>query len=142
MFQFYPGERVVVFIDGVSLYSAARSLDFDIDYRRLLHKLRAECHLVRAYYYTTLQEDQDYSPLRPLVDWLAYNGYAMVTKPAKEFTDATGRRRFRGDMDVEVAVDMMEATAFAQHIVLFSGDGDFRRAVEAIQNRGVRVTVV
>ena len=87
-------------------------------------------------------EDQDYSPIRPLVDWIDYNGFTMVTKPAKEFTDATGRRRIKGNMDIELAVDMLEMAHHVQHVVLFSGDGDFRKLVEATQRKGVRVSVV
>ncbi len=140
--KFYPQERVALFIDGANLYSAARSLGFEIDYRRLLDHFRKESHLIRAFYYTALVEDADYSPLRPLIDWLDYNGYTMVTKPAKEYTDATGRRRFKSNMDIELAIDMMDLAPHIDHAVLFSGDGDFRRLVEAVQRRGVRVSVV
>ena len=139
---FYPTDRIALFIDGANLYSAARGLNFDIDYKKLLEEFRKRGVLVRAYYYTALVEDQEYSPIRPLVDWLDYNGFAVVTKPAKEYTDATGRKRFRGDIDIEIAVDMMEMAGHVDHLVLFSGDGDFRRLVEAVQQRGVRVTVV
>ena len=130
------------FIDGANLYAAARALAFDIDYKRLLQLFGAKGRLIRAFYYTALIEDQEYSPLRPLVDWLDYNGYTMVTKPTKEFTDATGRRKIKGNMDIELAIDVMEMAQSLDHIVLFSGDGDFRRLVEAVQRRGVRVTVV
>lgn len=141
--NFYPHERLGIFIDGSNLYAAARALGFDIDYRRLLELFATEATLIRAFYYTALLEDQDYSPIRPLVDWLDYNGYTMVTKPTKEFTDAvTGRRKIKGNMDIELAVDVMEMSEHLDHIVLFSGDGDFRRLVEAIQRKGVRVTVV
>src|SRR6478752_4824180 len=139
---FYPEERIAIFIDGANLYSAARGLAFDIDYKRLLDLFRSKGRLIRAYYYTALVEDQEYSPVRPLVDWLDYNGYSLVTKSAREYTDSQGRKRWRGDMDVEIAVDMMEAAAYADHLVLFSGDGDFRCLVEAVQRRGARVTVV
>ena len=139
---FYPQERLALFIDGPNLYNAARALNFDIDYRRLLTLFQSKGRLIRAFYYTALAEEQDYSPIRPLVDWLDYNGFAMVTKPMKEFTDATGRRRFRGNMDIELAVDMMDLADKLDHVVLFSGDGDFCRLVEAVQRRGVRVTVV
>ena len=108
----HPDERVALFIDGANLYSAAKGLNFDIDYRKLLDEFRNHGRLVRAYYYTALVEDQDFSPIRPLVDWLDYNGYTLVTKPAKEYTDASGRRRFKGDMDVELAVDLLQAAAF------------------------------
>ncbi len=140
--NFYPQERIALFIDGSNLYAAARALGFDIDYKRLLQQFASKGHLIRAFYYTALLEDQEYSPIRPLVDWLDYNGYTMVTKPTKEFTDATGRRKIKGNMDIELAIDMMEMIDHLDHVVLFSGDGDFRRLVEAVQRRGRRVTVV
>ncbi|MDY0884131.1 NYN domain-containing protein [Dongia soli] len=140
--RFYPQERVALFVDGANLHAAARALGFDIDYKRLLKYFQDQCHLIRAFYYTALVEDQEYSPLRPLVDWLDYNGFTMVTKPTKEFTDATGRRKIKGNMDIELAIDVMEMSAHLDHIVLFSGDGDFRRLVEAVQRRGLRVSVV
>src|SRR3569832_2647237 len=139
---FYPEERIAIFIDGANLYSAARSLQFDIDYKRLLDLFRSKGRLIRAFYYTALLEDQEYSPIRPLVDWLDYNGYTMVTKPTKEFVDSMGRRRIKGNMDIELAIDVMEMAPHMDHAVLFSGDGDFRRLVEAVQRRGVRVSVV
>ena len=139
---FYSQEKMAVFIDGANLYAAAKSLAFDIDYKRLLNWISGQSRLVRAFYYTALMEDQEYSPLRPLIDWLDYNGYTMVTKPAKEFTDQLGRRKIKGNMDIELAIDMMEIADHVDHIVLFSGDGDFRRLVESVQRKGVRVTVV
>jgi uncharacterized LabA/DUF88 family protein len=140
--HFYPQERIALFIDGANLYAAARALGFDIDYKRLLEVFAKNGRLVRAFYYTALIEDQEYSPIRPLVDWLDYNGYSMVTKPTKEYTDASGRRKIKGNMDIELAIDMLEMADRLDHIVLFSGDGDFRKLVDAVQRRGVRVTVV
>ena len=140
--RFYAEERVALFIDGANLYATARTLGFDVDYRRLYQFFDQDCRLVRAYYYTALIEDQEYSPIRPLIDWLDYNGYTMVTKPTKEFTDASGRRKIKGNMDIELAIDVLEMADKLDHIVLFSGDGDFRRLVEAVQRKGVRVTVV
>jgi uncharacterized LabA/DUF88 family protein len=140
--EFNPQERVGLFIDGANLYAAARSLGFDIDYKRLREEFAGKGRLIRALYYTALVEDQEYSPIRPLVDWLDYNGYTLVTKPTKEFTDSMGRRKVKGDMDIEIAVDMMELADVLDHIVLFSGDGDFRRVIEAVQRKGVLVTVV
>ncbi|HYD65332.1 NYN domain-containing protein [Azospirillum sp.] len=131
-----------MFIDGANLYAAARALGFDIDYKRLRDGFAAEGRLLRAFYYTALVEDQEYSPIRPLVDWLDYNGYTMVTKPTKEFTDASGRRKIKGNMDIELAIDVMEMAERVDHILLFSGDGDFRRLVEAVQRKGVRVSVI
>jgi uncharacterized LabA/DUF88 family protein len=139
---FYPNERIGLFIDGANLYSAAKSLDFDIDYRRLLEEFRKRGRLIRANYYTALIESEEYTPIRPLIDWLDYNGFKVVTKAAKEYSDDSGRRRIKGDMDVEIAVDIVEAANYLDHILLFSGDGDFRKVVEAVQRKGVRVSVV
>lgn len=139
---FYKTERLALFIDGANLYAAGKNLGVEIDYRKLLEEFRRRGQLVRAYYYTALVENDDYSPIRPLVDWLQYNGFKVVTKPAKEFVDAAGRRRVKGDMDVEIAVDMLNLSAHIDHAVLFSGDGDLTRLVEAVQEKGVRVSVV
>ena len=138
----YPNEKLAVFIDGANLYGAARALDFDIDYRKLLEWAGAQGQLIRAYYYTVLLEDQEFSPVRPLVDWLDYNGYTMITKNAREYTDSQGRRKIKGNMDIEVAIDMLEIAPNVDHIILFSGDGDFKRLVETVQRKGVRITVV
>jgi uncharacterized LabA/DUF88 family protein len=135
-------ERIALFIDGANLYATAKALNFDIDYKRLLREFQSKGRLIRAFYYTALVEDQEYSAIRPLIDWLDYNGYSVVTKPTKEFVDSTGRRKVKGNMDIELAVDAMEMAEHLDHIVLFSGDGDFRSLVEAIQRKGVRVSVV
>jgi uncharacterized LabA/DUF88 family protein len=140
--HFYQGERVALFIDGANLYATSKSLGFDVDYKRLLALFRQKAHLVRALYYTALSEDQEYSSIRPLIDWLDYNGFTMVTKPTKEFTDASGRRKIKGNMDIELAVDAMRLSDTLDHIVLFSGDGDFRGLVAALQQKGKRVSVV
>ena len=140
--HFYQSERVALFIDGANLYATSKSLGFDIDYKRLLTMFRSKGQLVRALYYTALAEEQEYSSIRPLIDWLDYNGYTMVTKPTKEFTDATGRRKVKGNMDIELAVDAMQLADKLDHIVLFSGDGDFRSLVQAIQEKGRRVSVI
>jgi uncharacterized LabA/DUF88 family protein len=134
--------RVGLFIDGANLYATTRALGFDIDYRRLLTDFQKWGTLVRASYYTAIIADQEYSSIRTLIDWLNYNGYTVVTKATKEFTDAGGRRKVKGSMAVELAVDAMELTEHIDQMVLFSGDGDFRPLVAAVQRRGVRVTVV
>ncbi|HOV03624.1 MAG TPA: NYN domain-containing protein [Kaistiaceae bacterium] len=140
--MFDPREKIALFIDGANLYATAKSLGADIDYKRLLQEFRSKGYLLRCYYYTALVEDQEYSSIRPLIDWLDYNGYKVVTKPVKEFYDSTGRRKIKGNMDIELAVDAMELSDQCDHIVLFSGDGDFRRLVEAIQRKGRKVSVV
>lgn len=140
--MFSKNERIAVFIDGANLYATAKALDFDIDYKKLLLLFKSTASLVRAYYYTVLIEDQEYSPIRPLVDWLDYNGYTLITKPAKDYTDSTGRRRIRNSIDVELAVDVMEMAGKVDHIVLMTGDGGYRRLIEAVQRQGTRVTVI
>src|SRR5271168_1826082 len=134
--------RTALFIDGANLYATAKALGFDIDYKRLLKEFQCHGTLVRAFYYTAVIEDQEFSSVRPLLDWLDYNGFTVVTKPTKEFIDANGHRKVKGNMDIELAVDAMELAGHVDQIVLFSGDGDFRSLVEAVQRRGVRVTVV
>lgn len=139
---FYKDERLALFIDGANLYSSARNLGLEIDFRKVLEEFRSRGRLLRANYYTALLENDDYSPIRPLVDWLAYNGFNVVKKPAREFTDREGRRRVRGNMNIELAVDMLAMAEHVDHIVLFTGEGDFRRLVEAVKQKGVRVSVV
>ncbi len=139
---FYKDERLALFIDGANLYSAARAHGLEIDFRKLLKEFQGRGRLLRASYYTALVESDEYSPIRPLVDWLAYNGFNVVKKAAREYTDREGRKRHRGNMDVELTVDMLEAAAHVDHIVLFSGNGDFRRLVEMVKSKGVRVSVV
>jgi uncharacterized LabA/DUF88 family protein len=135
-------EKIALFIDGANLYNTAKSLGFDIDYKRLLREFQSRGYLLRAFYYTAVIEDQEYSSIRPLIDWLDYNGYTVVTKATKEFVDQTGRRKVKGNMDIELAIDAMEIAPHIDQMVLFSGDGAFRSLVEAMQRRGVRVVVV
>lgn len=140
--MFDQREKMALFIDGANLYAASKALTFDIDYKKMLGYFQSKGYLLRAYYYTALVEDQEYSSIRPLIDWLDYNGYTVVTKPTKEFTDAAGRRKVKGNMDMELAIDAMQLSDTIDHIILFSGDGDFRSLVEALQRKGKKVTVV
>lgn len=138
----YPTDRLALFIDGANLHSATKALNADLDFKRMLEGFRDKAILVRAHYYTAVVEGEEFSAVRPLVDWLGYNGFSVVTKPVKRFTDANGHSRMKGNMDIEIAVDMLELAPRIDHAILFSGDGDFRRVVQAMQARGVRVTVV
>lgn len=140
--MFDKNEKTSLFIDGSSLYFAARNLGFEVDYRMVLDFFRLKSRLMRAFYYVAIPETEDYSPLKPLTDWLAYNGYSLVTKTVREITDQGGRKRLKGNMDVEIAVDLMEQSRHIDHAVIFSGDSDLRRVTEAVQRRGVRVTVI
>jgi uncharacterized LabA/DUF88 family protein len=137
-----PTNKIALFIDGANLYATAKALGFDIDYKRLLKEFQSRGDLFRAFYYTAVIEDQEFSSIRPLLDWLDYNGFTVVTKATKEFVDSSGRRKIKGNMDIELAVDAMELSEYLDHIVLFSGDGDFRSLVEALQHKGKRVSVV
>lgn len=141
-FGIHEDERVALFIDGPNFYATAKQLNADIDYKKLRAHFEDSCRFLRAYYYTALADTEEFSPIKPLIDWLSFNGYSMVTKPLKEFEDGDGRRRFKGNMSIEMAVDMLRLAPKVDHIVLFSGDGDFRALVEAIQQQGVRVSIL
>lgn len=143
MFSIPKNDRYAVFIDGANFHATTRSLGFEVDYEKLMAVFKDAGRLLRAYYYTALPDGSDYAPIRRLSDWLDYNGYTMVTKQTREFTDQeTGRRRIKGNMDMELALDMLKLAPHVQHIVLFSGDGDFCRLVHEVQDMGIRVTVV
>ncbi|MGB2107103.1 MAG: NYN domain-containing protein [Candidatus Puniceispirillum sp.] len=136
-------DKTALFIDGSNFYAAARGLNLDIDFARMRSYFAKDTNLIRAYYYTAIPEDQEFSSLRPLVDWLDYNGYAVVSKFTREFIDEeTGKRRLKGNMDMELALDMLKLAPHIDHAVLFSGDGDFCRLLEDVQALGVRTTVV
>ena len=135
-------ERTALFIDGANLYATTKTLGLEIDYKRLKRFFEEETHFIRALYYTAITDDQEYSSIRPLIDWLDYNGYTMVTKPTKEFTDSSGRRKIKGNMDIELCVGALTLSENLDHIVIFSGDGDFRALIEALQYRGKRVSIV
>ncbi len=137
-----PSDRIALSSTAPISTRMAKTLGFDIDYKRLLKEFQSRGTLLRAFYYTAIIEDQEFSSIRPLIDWLDYNGYTVVTKATKEFIDANGRRKVKGNMDIELAVDAMELAEHVDQMLLFSGDGDFRSLVEAIQRRGVHVTVV
>jgi uncharacterized LabA/DUF88 family protein len=140
--MFDSREKIALFIDGANLYATSKSLGFDVDYRKLLSAFQKRAYLLRAYYYTALIEDLEFSSIRPFIDWLDYNGYTVVTKPAKEFTDPQGRRKINGNMDIELAIDAMEQSDVVDHVVIFSGDGDLTTLVEALQRKGRKVSVV
>lgn len=138
----HKDDRLALFIDGANLHASVRQMGIDVDYRKLRALFASRSRLLRAFYYTALLDEIEHSPMRPLIDWLEYNGFTLVTKPAKEFTDPDGQRKIKGNMDIEMAVDMLNLADRLDHAVLFSGDGDFRSLVEAVQQRGVRVTVI
>jgi len=139
---FFQNEKIGVFIDGQHLYNVSRGLGFDVDYRDLLKFFREQGRLVHAYYYAALLENEEYTPLRPLMDWLDYNGYLVVSKSAREYTDANGNRRVQSNMDVDIATDMLEQANHLDHFVLVSGSGNLRRPIEALRAKGARTSVM
>ncbi|MEA2962025.1 MAG: hypothetical protein QOI46_2123 [Alphaproteobacteria bacterium] len=135
-------EKIALFIDGANLHFTAKNLGFDIDFKRLLVEFQRRGSLVRAYYYTTIIEDAEFISIRPLIDWLDYNGFPVTAKPAKEFDDGDGRRKVKRNIGVELVVDALEIARRVDHIVLFSGNGDLRALVEAVRRKGIHVMVV
>lgn len=135
-------DKAALFIDGANLYLTSRSVGFDVDFRKLLAYFKIKTRLIRAFYFTAIPEEGEHAVIRPLIDWLEYNSYSIISKPAKEFTDAYGRRKIKGNMVVDIAVQAMQIAPYIDHIILFSGDGDLRCLVEAVQKKGVFVTVV
>ena len=143
MLNIKDNERFAVFIDGSNFHSTFKSLGFDVDFALMLDQLKQKGRLVRAYYYTALPHEGEVAPIRRLADWLDYNGYTVISKQTRDFYDsATGTKRTKGNMDMELALDMLKLAPHIDHAVLFSGDGDFVRLLEEMQNRGLRVTVV
>ena len=141
----YPNEKLVLFCDGANLFATSRALGFDVDYSRLRNHFAQKANLIRSYYYTAVLETSptEHNPLRKMIDWLDYNGWTMVTKNAKEFTNqATGIRKIKGNMDIEIATDMLDAAQYADHLILITGDGDFKYVVSAVQRKGVKVSIV
>ncbi len=134
--------RVAIFIDGPNFSRTFKALGIDVDYKRMLDFSRGLGTLLRAYYYTATIEDSEFSSLRPLLDWLSYNGYTVVTRPAREYLDSQNRVRYNGRMGVQIAVDTMSLVSRVDQVVIFSGDGELTCVVDALQRAGVRVTVV
>jgi uncharacterized LabA/DUF88 family protein len=135
---FYKEERMALFIDGAYLYTATRELGFGVDYKRLFEVFAGRGRLVRAFHYSVVTENEEKPSIRPLVDWLAYNGYTTVTKPVKDFTYSFDRC----EIGIELAVDVMAIADYVDHVIIFSGDGAFRRLAETVQRKGIRVSVV
>lgn len=138
----YPHEKLALVVDGPNMWACARGLNFDIDYKALRELFIRKGPLIRAFYFTGMDDRDEFNPIKPLADWLDYNGWRVVSKPLKEFTDHDGRKRFKGNMDMEIAVAMLDLADTVDHFVLFSGDGDFATLVDALQRRGRRVSVV
>lgn len=138
----YKDERIAIFIDGPNLYAAAKKLELDVDYKALRTYFTKQGYLVRASYFTAIHEAEEFQPLRPLLDFIQYNGWNVVTKPAREFTTHDGARKIKGNMAVELAVDAIALAPHIDHAILFSGDRDYCALVAHLQTQGTRVSVV
>lgn len=149
---FYPGERFAVFIDGANFNFSKRNISMFVDDLRLLSYFRKNSGnsiFLRIYHYETVPRDDGsedraglITAIRKRLDFMEYNGFTIVSKLAKDFITESGDTFMKGNMDGEMIVDMMDISANLDHIILFSGDGDFRYAVHKLQQRGKRVTVV
>jgi uncharacterized LabA/DUF88 family protein len=138
-------QRTALFIDGPNLFMAAKLLQTQIDYRSLLTHFNENSNLLRASYYSTVVETpgDQYISLTPLLDFLDYNGYTVVKKMSREYTDAQGNRKAKNHtMKVEMTIDMIELAPRLDHVVLFSGDGDLLMLVDTLKRKGVRTTIV
>lgn len=140
--HFFPQERILLLINGPSLHGTARALDLDIDFKKLLGIFRERARVIRAIYYAVIPEGEEFVAVRRLTDWLNYNGYTIVNKSRGETLDSTGRRRVNGRVDLEIAVDAMRMADSIDHFVLFACDADYSYLIEALKDRGKRVTVV
>ena len=140
--MFYKDERLAVLIDGPHFMSAASALGMDIDYKLLRAEFAKRGKLLRISHYHPVREDNELMPIRPLLDWLQYNGFDLVTKPIREFTDETGVTRRKANLDVEIAVDAIMIAEKVDHIILLAGSGDLSHLVQNLRTKGVRVTIV
>jgi uncharacterized LabA/DUF88 family protein len=128
-------DKVAVFFDMSNLYFAARDLGVRIDYARLLDFLANGRRLHRAYAYMAISPDE--SSAIPFLTWLRRNGFRVVTKPLKRFSDGTTK----GDLDMELAVDLLSQAPYIDIAIIVSGDGDFTYLVDRAQRLGLRVEI-
>lgn len=141
MLNIRANERVAVFIDGSNLYSTMKRIDYTPDYTKLFELFSSQSNLIRMSYYTAILQEEN-TPLQTLVDFLQYNNYNVVTKDARRIPTQSGESFVKGNIDVDLAVDMMELRGYVDHVFLFSGDGDFEKLLVAMQRVGVKITVV
>lgn len=129
-------DRVGIFIDGSNLFYAAMQLGLEIDYSKLLNYLVQGRRLLRAYFYTGV--DPNNEKQQGFLLWMRRHGYRVVTKDLIHNADGSKH----ANLDVEIAVDMLELARYCNTMVLLSGDGDLTYAVNTIAYRGVQVEVV
>ncbi len=128
--------RIAIFIDGANLFYSAMELGIEINYTKLLQCLTADSKLLRSFFYTGVDSNNDKQ--NNFLLWMRRNGYRVIAKELIEFADGSKK----GNLDVEIAVDMMTLIGCYDTAVLVSGDGDLAYAVNAVSYRGIRIEVV
>ncbi|MBE9046216.1 NYN domain-containing protein [Pleurocapsales cyanobacterium LEGE 10410] len=136
VFDNFNRGRVAIFIDGRSLFYAAMQLGIEIDYTKLLRCLTADSQLLRPFFYTGVDSNNDKQ--HNFLLWMRRNGYRVIAKELIEFADGSKK----ADLNIEIAVDMMTLIGSYDTAVLVSGDGNLAYAVNAISYQGVRVEIV
>jgi uncharacterized LabA/DUF88 family protein len=129
----YMRGKITIFIDGNNLFHAARSVGVEIDYAKFLNFLRGNSPLLRAFFYTGVDEKAERQ--QGFLLWMRRNGYRVVEKELKTYADGTKK----ANLDVEIAVDMLSLADKYDTAVLVSGDEDFAYAINAVAYKGVRV---
>lgn len=127
--------RCAVFIDGNNVFHSARQQGFEVDYARLLAHLLEGRELLRAFFYTGVDENADRQ--RAFLHWMRRNGFRVVQKPVRVEKDGSRRAR----LEVEITTDLMAYAGKVDLIILVSGDEDFAYPLQVIAQQGTRVEV-
>jgi uncharacterized LabA/DUF88 family protein len=138
----YSMNRLSIFVDGNNMFYAQQKNGWFFDPRRVLEHFTSEVGttLVNAFWYTGLKDPQDQRGFR---DALISLGYTVRTKILKEYyDDSSGRYSQKANLDIEIVVDMFNTVEQYDRVVLFSGDGDFERAIELLRSKNTHITVV
>ncbi|MGD1901990.1 MAG: NYN domain-containing protein [Geitlerinemataceae cyanobacterium] len=139
----YGNDRISIFVDGNNMFYAQQKNGWFFDPRRVLNYFQNEqsdTSLVNAFWYTGLKDPQDQRGFR---DALIGLGYTVRTKVLKEYYDDSSKRYSqKANLDIEIAVDMFNTVEQYNRVVLFSGDGDFERAIELLRSKNTHITVV
>lgn len=134
--------RLSIFVDGNNMFYAQQKNGWFFDPKRVLEYFTSEknVELINAYWYTGLKDPQDQRGFR---DALISLGYTVRTKILKEYYDDTsGRYSQKANLDIEIVVDMFNTVEQYDRVILFSGDGDFERAIEQLRSKNTHITVV
>lgn len=134
--------RLSIFVDGNNMFYAQQKNGWFFDPKRVLNYFNNDPNivLVNAFWYTGLKDSQDQRGFR---DALISLGYTVRTKILKEYyDDNSGRYSQKANLDIEIVVDMFNTVDQYNHVILFSGDGDFERAIELLRSKNTHITVV